>query len=163
MTNADNYSDRTDDDFGNVSIPNFTVNTTVRPGICTLTPNVGPTGTSVEIGGNGFGDAQAGGSVAIAERTANVQSWSGTKITMTTPNLLGGTWPVMVTASSTDSNSVAFNVPVAGNSGPHLLSVDPDSGPIGEYVHFDRFQFRNDARQDRIRFRYRVRHGLGRR
>ena len=133
VTNRDNYSDRTDDDFGNAAISNFTVNTAVVPGICTLTPNFGPTGTSVVVSGNGFG-GQGAGSVAMAGRTATVELWSGTQITMTTPNLLGGTWPVTVTAANTDSNSVGFTVPNSVNSAPHLLSIDPDSGPIGQYV-----------------------------
>jgi hypothetical protein len=134
VTNSDNLSDRTDDDFGNTAIPDFTVNTTVVPGICTLTPNSGPTGTTVTVSGNGFGDTQTTGSVAVAERTATITSWSGTQIAMTTPNLLGGTWPVVVTAAGTDSNSVGFTVPDSVNSAPHLDDIEPGSGPVGQYV-----------------------------
>jgi len=134
ITNTDNLSDRTDDDFGNTAIPDFTVNTTVHPGICILTPNAGPTGTSVVISGNGYGDAQAAGGVSVAARSAVVQSWAGTQIAMTTPNLLGGSWPVVVTASGLDSNSVDFSVPLAGSSAPHLDAIDPETGPVGQYV-----------------------------
>ena len=134
VTNTDNLSDRTDDDFGNTAIPDFTVNTTVHPGICILTPATGPTGTPVVIAGNGYGDIQAAGGVTVAGRSATVTQWAGTQIAMTTPNLLGGTWPVTVTAGGQESNSVGFTVPNAGNSAPHLDAIDPETGPVGQYV-----------------------------
>lgn len=134
ITNRDNLSDRTDDDFGNVSIPNFTVNTTVRPGICTITPSSGASGVSVDVLGTGFGDVQGAGGISVAGRSADVKKWSGSIITMAVPNLLGGTWPVIVTAAGVDSNGAAFSVPVSANTAPRLTSIEPSSGPVGEYV-----------------------------
>jgi hypothetical protein len=142
VTNGDNLSDRTDDDFGNVAIPDFAVNSEVRPGICALTPNYGPSGTSVQIAGIGFGDAQGAGEVTVAGRSAAVASWSGSSITMAVPNMMGGTWPVIVTTGGADSNGAAFSVP-AGNGVPHISAVDPGSGPIGEYVTLSGSSFGN--------------------
>jgi len=134
VTNTDNLSDRTDDDFGNTAIPDFTVNATVHPGICIITPASGPAGTPIVITGNGYGDSQGAGSVSIAGRTSTVGSWNGTTIASVVPNLLGGTWPVKVTAAGFESNSVGFTVPGAGSSAPHLGVIDPGSGPVGQYV-----------------------------
>jgi hypothetical protein len=133
VTNRDNLSDRTDDDFGNISIPDFAVNTEVKPGICLLTPDNGPSGTSVQIAGIGFGDDRGASTVTVAGRNADISSWSGLSIVMAVPNILGGRWPVTVTAAGNDSNSAAFSIPT-GIGKPHILSVEPDSGPVGEYV-----------------------------
>jgi hypothetical protein len=134
ITNTDNLSDRTDDDFGNTAIPDFTVNTTVHPGICLITPSSGPAGTPIVVTGNGYGDTQGAGSVSVAGRASTVQTWAGTQIASVVPNLLGGTWPVTVTAAGFESNSVGFTVPGTGASGPHLAAIDPESGPVGQYV-----------------------------
>lgn len=134
IANAENLSDRTDDSWGNVSIPDFAVNADVKPGICSISPANGPSGTQVEVGGNGFGDSQGASIVTVAGRTASVQSWSGTKITMAVPNLLGGTWPVVVTAGGNNSNGAAFSIPVAADGTPHITTISPSSGPVGEYV-----------------------------
>jgi len=134
LMTADGKTDRTNDEFGNTSIRNFTVNTAVVPGICTLDPRSGPVGTAATISGTGFGETQSGGSVTVAGRAATVTGWSGAQISFTVPNLLAGIWPVMVVAGGANSNSAGFSIPSGAGGVPHLLSIDPDTGPVGEYV-----------------------------
>ncbi len=91
------------------------------PSVQSLSPNSGPVGTSVTIGGTGFG-ATPGSSTVAFETTqlssTNITSWTATQIVVTVPASLtsGSAYHVVVTANGRASNNTQiFNVtsPVA--------------------------------------------------
>jgi hypothetical protein len=89
----------------------------IVPNILSLTPASGPVGTTVTIGGNGFGTSQGFGGVTFNGTSATVTNWSDTSISVTVPQG-AATGNVVVTASSLlTSAGVPFTVP------PTLVSL----------------------------------------
>jgi YD repeat-containing protein len=107
--------------------PSNGLNFTVGPGITSLTPNAGASGTSVAIAGSGFGSTQGSSVVTFNGVPASVSAWSDTSITASVP---GGatTGLVVATVGGASSNGVAFSV------APSILSLLPSSGPAGTPV-----------------------------
>ncbi|HMF95665.1 MAG TPA: Ig-like domain-containing protein [Vicinamibacterales bacterium] len=87
----------------------FTVS---APTVTTLTPNSGPAGTAVTIGGANFGSAQGTSTVTFNGLAASPSSWSDTSITVPVPST-ATTGPVVVIVNGVSSNSVAFTVSAA--------------------------------------------------
>ncbi|MFA4937019.1 MAG: Ig-like domain-containing protein [Patescibacteria group bacterium] len=125
------------------NIVNFTVNTTIRPGICSMTPDQGVGGTNVTIKGYNFTDTKAAGqvrfpiydNVGVAGVTsANISKWSNTSIAYTVPNPpeLPRTDDVIVRvnygAGDVDSNGAQFY------GQPFITKLSPSSGPPGAWV-----------------------------
>src|SRR4029077_10421156 len=77
--------------------------------IASLTPNSGPTGTSVTVGGSGFGTPQGNGTITFNGVTATPTAWTDTSITAPVPGT-ATTGPVVVRASGVNSNGMAFSV-----------------------------------------------------
>ena len=130
--------DQTDDDNGSV-ISDFDVNTTVRPGICSILPPTGYGGDSVTVSGKNFGSAR--GTVdpsdlyfGIYEATNYSSVWSATAIGATTPLLNSGTYNVQffsgAVGSREGSNTVTFRVDTNQNILPPVIT-DVDSGLMG--------------------------------
>jgi hypothetical protein len=101
---------------GNSGGITFTVTTLPPPTITSLTPNTGPTGTSVVIAGTNFGTAQNTSTVKFNGVPASVTSWSPTSITATVPPT-AMTGPVIVTVNGVASNSNTFTVTTPSNGG----------------------------------------------
>lgn len=115
-------------------IPDFLINTVSRPGICEISPESGEAGSRVSINGAGFGDSED--TVNFGEIEAGrIDSWSVDSIEATVPPLSSGEYPVRVSVAGILSNEISFEVTEAGLAGePVIASVDPGSGPVGEYV-----------------------------
>lgn len=100
------------------------------PTIATLTPNVGPVGTTVTVAGNNFRNQQLGGSVKFFNnRTATITSWSNTSIVVNVP-ASSVTGSVTVTVAGTVSGGVPFSV---GNV-PTISVLNPSAGLPGTAV-----------------------------
>lgn len=127
---------------------NFTATTTASPGICSLEPSTGPGGTTFTIKGSGLGasrrldDVDSKVFMGSEEIEVAQAGWGsdGTTVRAISAVLPEGEYPVKIklrpgTAQEAVSNSVNFNVPPPPESArPRIISVSPESGPVGTYV-----------------------------
>ncbi|MFH1193715.1 MAG: DUF4215 domain-containing protein [bacterium] len=127
-------ADTTDNARGPV-LPNYIITPTLRPGICSLTPTEGKSGTDFNIAGDNFGGSQGNGLVKFGTAYASPKTWGNKLIMAMTPVLSAGQNSVSVVQNNAESNAVAFNLlsPTAGTK-PLINYVNPDKGPIGEYI-----------------------------
>lgn len=127
-------SDTTNDPRGPV-LPNYVITATLRPGICSLTPAEGKSGTSFTIAGTEFGASQGDGLIKFGNTYATPQAWSNISVSAFVPVLSAGGNSVQVNRGGVDSNALNFTVlsPVAGTK-PTINYVDPGTGPSGEYI-----------------------------
>ncbi|MBI2473916.1 Ig-like domain-containing protein [Candidatus Uhrbacteria bacterium] len=88
--------DRTDDDYG-PSIADVDVNAIVRPGICLLDPKTDVAGSSVDVYGNGFGDAQGSSMFYFSSyKTSSYLSWENTLLGVAVPTINSGKYSTQV-------------------------------------------------------------------
>ena len=147
-TNA-NQTDRTDEPPGS-QIKDFDVNNTVRPGLCNLSPELGPINTAVDLFGINFvsgqttvlfGGLKAGGSPIVSD------IFGGKKITgARVPALRDGPVSVRVTTSQEFSNPLIFTVGPLATPGPVISDFNPKNGAPGTYVTIDGSNF-GESRQ----------------
>ena len=77
------------------------------PAITSLTPTTGEPGTTITIGGSGFGATQSTSTVAVGGINAPVSSWSDGQIVATVPNIpMNG--PVTVTVAGVTAQGPLF-------------------------------------------------------
>ncbi len=127
------YTDQTDDERG-PTLPNFDVNDTVRPGICSITPDNGEPRSEVVVAGTQFGGTQGTSEIIFGgTRAERVTLWTNSSVGAVVPLVAPATVPVQVTVSGQNSNPVNFRVTTAAVA-PRILSFSPTHGPVGEYV-----------------------------
>jgi YD repeat-containing protein len=97
------------------------------PTINSLSPNVGPVGTSVTVAGSGFGATQGTSTVTFNGTSATPTSWTSTTIVVPVP-AGASSGPVVVSVSGQNSNGSTFTV------SPKIDSVAPTSGLVGSGV-----------------------------
>ena len=100
---------------------------TVKPAISSLSPDSGPVGTAVDIGGTSFGASQETSTVTFNGTAATATSWSATSVTVAVP-AGATTGDVVVTVGGEASDGVEFTVT------PAISSLSPDKGPEGTTV-----------------------------
>ncbi|MFW0862138.1 MAG: IPT/TIG domain-containing protein [Candidatus Komeilibacteria bacterium] len=106
----------------------FTVNSIIRPALCSIDPNYGIEGTSVTLEGYNFGDTQNDGMVFFDQLGVDsISSWSNTKIKASVP-ANAATGPVTVNVLGNDSNSLVFSLE------PYISGLNPDNGAVDSYV-----------------------------
>ncbi|MBL7021879.1 IPT/TIG domain-containing protein [Patescibacteria group bacterium] len=116
----------------------FTVNSIIRPAVCSISPNFGSEETRVTLTGYNFGDEQREGNVFFDQLGVNeIDSWSNTKIKTRVP-VGSATGPVVVNVLGNDSNSVIFSLD------PHIDSLSPDNGSVNSYVTISGRNFGNE-------------------
>jgi len=100
---------------------------TVVPHITSVSPNSGPPGTTVTLGGTSFGATQGASTVTYNDAVVAPTGWSDTSIVVQVP--LGATlgW-FKVVVGGFSSGGAGFTVPFAVNT------VVPMAGPIGSLV-----------------------------
>jgi YD repeat-containing protein len=106
---------------------NFTV--TSGPGISSISPTSGPTGTSVTITGNNFGTYQGSGTITFAGAAGSVRTWTDTSITALVPANTS-TGNVVVTSGGVVSNGIPFTLVTA----PTIYYLNPTSGAVASAV-----------------------------
>lgn len=140
VINKDNLSDETNNDYG-PKIPDFQVNTIVRPGLCSLNPNRGALSDSVNYQGYSlysgaayFGNYQSNVQ-GIASNFSNPQGLSGSA---TIPNIQPGSSASFVVSNlngnKQSSNSLSFTKNQETGAGPYIISFSPTEGNAGQYV-----------------------------
>jgi len=87
----------------------FASTTSTGPSITSLSPTVGPVGTSVTITGTNFGASQGTSTVTFNGTTATPTSWTATSIAVPVP-AGATTGNVVVTVSGVASNGTSFTV-----------------------------------------------------
>ncbi len=129
-------SDQTDDARG-PNLGNFSVNNQVLPGICYLSPDHGAPGASFDVNGAGFGAAIGTSSVAFGSYAPTVATggWTDTKVSLIAPPASEKTYPVSVIVNGKTTNKVNYLLQGGSQAGvPKIISVSPESGPIGSYI-----------------------------
>ncbi|HXZ24722.1 MAG TPA: IPT/TIG domain-containing protein, partial [Nitrospiria bacterium] len=133
----------------------------ILPRITSLTPNAGPSGTSVTIAGDhlcqpsgvctnaaGWNTPDDGNDVLW--NVGNDGTVTGTptdsQIVATTPSLAAGSYPVFVRSADFDSNSLSFNVQSAATTlgdgtDPAAYTVGPCPAPCSTFQYLDQFTF----------------------
>ena len=144
-TNGVRFTDATDDDFG-PRINDFTVNTTVRPGLCSVTPTNGLPGTEVSLVGKRLGNAPGQVSFGGQNVLISLANWTDTLVKARAPLLNNGAVAVKVTQNNVESNSVRFVIDSGQNtSGPIISSISPDHGAKGSYITITGRNFGNQV------------------
>lgn len=126
-------SDSSDDTTGPM-LGSYTVNTASYPGICALTPDRGPIATVTSILGAGLGSSS--GLVDVGSATvSSFRSWSEEQISLSIPTIPVGSASVRVRVGTEVSNPIPFSVEgTVTGAAPLIESIDPASGPVGEYM-----------------------------
>ncbi|MBI4142683.1 Ig-like domain-containing protein [Candidatus Uhrbacteria bacterium] len=134
LETADHFFDQTDDAKG-TAIEQFRPNTTLRPGVCSVTPIEGRLGASVVVAGAQFGATRgAEDGIFFGDvRSATVSSWSAASIATTVPAIGEGEGDLRVRVGDEYSNAVAFRV-LHEPRVPLLREITPASGGPGQYV-----------------------------
>jgi IPT/TIG domain/Bacterial Ig-like domain (group 2)/Galactose oxidase, central domain/Kelch motif len=106
------------------------------PEIFSLSPVLGPPGTSVTISGNAFGNTQGASTVSFNGVAATITGWSNTSVTSVVPTG-ATTGPVIVNVGGTASNGFTFLSP----GPPNISSLSPLTAPVGAPVVIDGTNF----------------------
>ncbi len=134
ITTSDNKTDATDDDYGTL-LNDFKKNTIQRPGICALTPVKGKLNDVVAYQGVKLSAAEAYYGNLSSNIKAPISSFNSEKEgTATVPNLASGLTTTFVLKSNVESNYIPFTKENEPYDGPIISSIEPSSGPIGQYV-----------------------------
>ncbi len=153
VTAAGGKKDATNDTFGPI-IADFQINDVARPGICSVSPASVKTGSTVTVGGNGFGAAQGASRVQLARaagdcsqiqdwatavEAAQVSPWSDTSFQPTIPNIAtdidGSNYLLRVTVGGQPSNTACVRVePPEAGTDPRISFVTPENGSVGTYL-----------------------------
>ena len=94
----------------------------VVPTITQLSPNVGPTGTTVTISGANFGALQGASTVTFSGQAATVSSWGPNSIVTTVP-ASAITGPVIVTVNGLASVGVTYTIGIADSDSDGLADA----------------------------------------
>jgi hypothetical protein len=94
---------------GGIASNGVTFTVTAGPNIATIAPSAGAVGTSITIGGAGFGATQGTSTITFNGTAATPTSWSDTSIVASVPSG-ATTGNVVVTAGGIASNGVPFTV-----------------------------------------------------
>ncbi len=131
---SDGKNDTSSDDYGAL-INDFKKNTIQRPGICALTPAVGKINDVVEYQGVKLSSAEAYYGNLSSNIKAPISSFASDREgTATVPNLVSGLTTTYVLKGNVDSNYIPFTKENEPYNGPIISSIEPSTGPIGQYV-----------------------------
>ncbi len=84
------------------------------PLVTSLSPFIGPVGTSVTVTGQNFGASQGSSTIKLNGVTATATNWTATSVTATVP-ATATSGPIVVTVGGQISNSLTFNVSTVGS------------------------------------------------
>ena len=134
LTNADNISDTTDDDSGEL-VPNFDVNDTVHPGLCSLSKTSGTSTSALTLSGANFGSTQSTSTVSFSSTAAgSYTAWSDSSAKVTVPSATAGSYDVGITVGGEASNTIAFTISETTSETATITGISPSEGGIGQYV-----------------------------
>lgn len=149
---ANGSVDLTNDGYGNL-ITDFKSNTIQRPGICGLTPSAGKLNDVVEYQGVKLNNGEAYyGNLSSNLKAAVSVFTSPREGTATVPNLVTGRTTTFVAAENVESNFLPFTKQNEPYSGPIISSIEPTSGPVGQYVTIRGSGFGGTRGQSKVYF-----------
>jgi len=128
-------TDRTDDTNGPY-LPDFEINTTVRPGLCSVAPMSAQSGEAFAVTGVNLGSGGPGTEVYLSTAlVSSVSDWTTTRFNAIVPPTPVGDKNLTVRVGAETSNPLSFSVesPDAGQA-PIISYITPEAGPPGEYV-----------------------------
>lgn len=134
LTNSSSkLSDSTNDGRG-PKLNDFVVNNVTHPGLCGAKPNHGQVGDKMELIGGGLGDKAD--KLTFGDRVVNAfTSWKDGAIGLNVPVYSPATYSVTAQVGNAKSNSISFHIDEKVITGvPTIDRMDPEQGPIGEYV-----------------------------
>ena len=115
-----------------VSVWQFTEGA-ATPQIGSIGPTVGQSGVKVTIAGRNFGSAT--GTVKFGTTNATINSWSPTKVVVTTPAVTNGNYNVTVTNSSAQvSNGIQYTVLTAKLIPVTFTVFNASPTQVGDYI-----------------------------
>jgi cysteine-rich repeat protein len=152
VTTAAAKKDATNDTYGPI-ISDFRINTTARPGICSVIPLAAKAGEVLVVSGVGFGSVQGGSRVQFLRAGSDclpissgesydagiVAPWGETVVQPKVPSVgvesTGTNYLVRTQVSGEFSNPVCMQVqsPDTGTL-PRIEFISPTSGSVGQYV-----------------------------
>jgi cysteine-rich repeat protein len=136
---ADGKYDQTNDENGSY-ISDFEVNETVRPGLCSIDPESGEAGSAVTLHGINLGESSTDATLYFdSYEAASYSDWSTTSFGAVSPLLDAGIFDIQLFTGSGDaregSNELQFvTTSVTEEELPVISQVDPEEGPIGQYL-----------------------------
>jgi hypothetical protein len=120
-------------------IPDFAVNSTKHPGLCSAVPESGSPGEEVDLFGQDFGAIQGGtDKVLFGQLNAflTLGNWTDSWIKKARiPSLEAGSVGLKVVHDGQESNAIKFfiNAGVSADT-PLISNISPDNGAKGEYI-----------------------------
>jgi hypothetical protein len=116
----------------------------IVPTLYTLTPGLGPSGSTVNITGTNLGSMQGASSVTFNGLTATISNWSAASVVATVP-ASATSGPVVATVNGVPSNGVTFTVGPADSDSDGLpdawelqyfgnLNQGPNDDPDGDGI-----------------------------
>lgn len=136
VIDSKNYYDTTDNNRG-AQIKDFLINDIKRPGICLINPASGGLADSFNLQGSGFNALPHSvffGSGASAIAANNIAGWTNTAVNATVPNLKDGRSSVFVQTNNINSNDLVFTIINNADTNPVIEYIEPDKGPVGQYI-----------------------------
>lgn len=131
---ANKAKDDTSNNYGPL-IHDFRKNTIDRPGICAISPNKAKKDVVVNYAGIKLNTAEAYyGSLSVNAK-ALVSTFTDSKSgTAMVPNITSGDTTTFVLKAGVESNFVPFIKDNEPYEGPMISSIEPLTGPVGQYV-----------------------------
>ncbi|HBU27755.1 TPA: hypothetical protein DEB00_01405 [Candidatus Uhrbacteria bacterium] len=135
ITTVSGSIDRTDDSNGPY-LPDFEINTVVRPGLCSVAPVSAQLGDAFAVTGANLGTGGPGTEVYLSSAlVSSVSGWTATNFNAIVPPTPVGDKNLTVRVGSEVSNSLHFEVESPdADSAPIISYLSPESGPPGEYL-----------------------------
>ena len=131
-------SGETDDtnDTRGPNVPDFIINTIVKPGLCKLTPNHGLMNDSITYDGiNLLGSTAYFGNLTSYVPALNSSFLNNLQGTANVPNIsTGNTTSFVISGSGENSNFMNFTKDEEPYAGPYITSFEPTVGAPGQYV-----------------------------
>ncbi len=118
------------------SVPDFIINTIVRPGLCQLTPGHGLMNDLITYDGiNLLNSAANFGNLTSYVPALNSVFLNNLQGTAEVPNIsTGNTISFVISGSGENSNFRNFTKDEEPYAGPYITSFEPTAGPPGQYV-----------------------------
>lgn len=155
VVNVNGNFDVSDNAYGS-ELNDFVVNSIKRPGLCLADPANGYPDDVFNLQGNSFnGSPRAvlfgnNSNYVAANRADN---WSETSVDAAVPNIDAGRNSVFAKANNVSSNYLNFSVKIDTANDPVIAYIDPDQGPVGQYITIYGSNFKNyDAQTSLVEF-----------
>ncbi len=145
VVRTDSESDTTIDSRGPV-INDFDVNNMVRPGLCLVEPEKGYYGDVFALEGISFAGSEKQvlfGNEANNIKADSISNWADMSVEAVVPNINSGDNSIFVNIDEKNSNSLFFEVLYDSADNPKIDYINPEKGPIGQYVTIYGSNFKN--------------------